>query len=121
MAASKSAADLFGAGVVPGPAQYAMKVNPPTLPFVGSESLPDYAKLAQMSLDVSERNIAYSDDQYFDEIIKTMDAFKDLIEYVRVNIKTIEMTYNNDRHRRELHLRLLREGFRSMTVQGGPR
>jgi hypothetical protein len=123
MADSKAAGDLFAKGIVPGPAQYAqpekIMVNVAEPPFVGHRALEDYSRLSQSIMP--EELCTHSDDQYFEGIIKTMEAMKDVIDWTRANLKTLEMTYSTDRYRRELHTRLIREGFRALTRPGGPR
>jgi hypothetical protein len=99
----------------PPPQAASMMADKVMLPFVGEKSLPDFTDLARIAQGYSERNLCQTDEQYFDEVTKTMDAFKDLMQWTLAQINVIETTYANDSHRRELHLAVLRNGFRSLT------
>lgn len=57
---------------------------------------------------------------HFDSMLKTADAFKDVLGWLRAQSVFIQETYKDDQYRRALHMQVLNEGFRSLLKQKDP-
>lgn len=86
-------------------------------------SMKSYARIAQ-GISAQDLDVMCTDAEYFGRIIKTMDAIKDTLDWVQAQTAMIEATYAKDPVRREIHLRIIRNGFQSLInndVEGGQR